>query len=127
MSLVLQVGQYCEHWMQFTMQVCAFAWELFVLPLWKVSTSKREKLLSLQHLRLAMNYVLKLHSVPENPTKDCVVNPKFVSHFQAQPRITPTLGIHLQPHFQPAGIEVEGISRDSLLSDIFLVCTCCEI
>ena len=65
-----------------------------------------------------MNYVLKLHSVPENPAYDCVVNPKFLSHFEAQPHITPTLGIRLQPHFQAAGIDVEGISSDSLLTAV---------
>ena len=71
---------------------------------------------SLRCLRLLMNYVLKLHSIPENPAY--VVNPKFLSHFEAQPHMTPTLGIRLQPHFQAAGIDVEGISTDSLLTDV---------
>ena len=74
--------------------------------------------LYLRRLRLAINYVLKLHSVPENPTYDSVVNPKFLSHFEAQPNIAPALGIRLQPHFQAAGIDVEGISNDSLLTNI---------
>ena len=65
-----------------------------------------------------MNHVLKLHSVPENPTYDSVVNPKFLSHFEAQPHITPDLEICLQSHFQAAGIDVEGNSNDSLLTDI---------
>ena len=73
-----------------------------------------ETSLSLRRLRLAMNYVLKLHSIPENPAYDSVVNPKFLSHFEAQPHINPTLGIHLQPHFQAAGIDVEGISNYSV-------------
>ena len=79
---------------------------------------KAEKLLSLRRLRPSMNYVLKLHSIPENPAYDYVVNPKFLSHFEAQPHITPTLGIRLQPPFQAAGIDVEGISTDSLLTDV---------
>ena len=65
-----------------------------------------------------MSCVLKLHSVPENPAYDSVVNPKFLSHVEAEPHITPTLGIHLQPHFQVAGINVEGISNDSLVIDV---------
>ena len=77
-----------------------------------------ETSLSLRRSRLAMNYVLKLHSVPKNPAYDSVLNPKFLSHFEAQPHITPTLGIRLQPHFQAAGIDVEGISTDSLLTDV---------
>ena len=64
-----------------------------------------------------MNYVLNLHSLPENPAYDSVVNPKFLSHFETQPHITPNLGIRLQPHFQAAGID-EGISTDSVLTDV---------
>ena len=77
-----------------------------------------ETSLSLRRLRLAINYVLKHHSVPENPAYDSVGNPKFLSHFEAQPHITPTLRTRLQPHFQAAGIDVEGISTDSLLTDV---------
>ena len=76
-----------------------------------------ETSLSLRRLRLAMYYVLKLHFVPENLAYDGVVNPKFLSHFEAQPHITPIIGIRLQPHFQAAGIDVEDISNDSLLTD----------
>ena len=56
--------------------------------------------------------------VPENPAYDSVVHPKFLSHFEAHPHITQTIGIRLQPHFQAAGIDVEGISNDSLLTDV---------
>ena len=77
-----------------------------------------ETSLSLRRLRLAVNYVLKLYSIPENPAYNNVVNPKFLSQFEAQPHITPTLGIRLQPHFQAAEIDVEGISTDSLLTGV---------
>ena len=87
-------------------------------PVQSLYVKAGETSLSLRRLRLSMNYVLKLHSIPENPAYDCVVNPKFLSHFEAQPHITPTLGIRLQPHFQAAGIDVEGISTDSLLTDV---------
>ena len=105
--------------MQFTTQVYAFVWVPFVFfPVQSLYVKAGETSLSLRHLRLSMNYVLKLNSIPENPAYDCVVNPKFLSHFEAQPHITPTLGIRLQPHFQAAGIDVEGISTDSLLTDV---------
>ena len=87
-------------------------------PVQSLYVKAGEASLSLRRLRLAMNYVLKLHSVPENPAYDSVVNPKFLSHFEAQPHITPTLGIRLQPHFLAAGIDFEDISNDSLLTDI---------
>ena len=75
-----------------------------------------ETSLSLRRLRLVLNCVLKLHSVLENPAYDSVVDPKFLSHFEAQPHITSTLGIRL--HFRAAGIDVEGISNDSLLTGV---------
>ena len=52
-----------------------------------------------------MNYVLGLNSVPENPAYDSIVNPKFLSHFEAQPHIISTHGIPLQPLFQAAGTD----------------------
>ena len=58
-----------------------------------------------------MNYVWKLHFVPENLAYDSVVYPEFISHFEAQLHITPTFGIGLQPHFQAIQIGVEGISK----------------
>ena len=87
-------------------------------PVQSLYVKAGETSLSLRCFRLAMNYVLKLHSIPENPAYDSVINPEFLSHFEAQPYITPTLGICLQPQFQAAGIDVEGISTDSLLTDV---------
>ena len=87
-------------------------------PVQSLYVKAGETSLSMRRLRLAMNYVLKLHSVPENPAHDSVVNPKFLSYFEAQLHITPILGIRLQPHFQAAGIDVVGISTDSLFTDV---------
>ena len=89
-----------------------------VPPVQSLYVKAGETSLSLRRLRLSMNYVLKLHSIPENSAYDCVVNTKFLSHFEAQPHITPTLGIRLQPYFQAAGIDVEDISTDFLLTDV---------
>ena len=85
-------------------------------PVQSLYVKAGETSLSQRRLRLAMNYGLKLHSVPENPAFDSVVDPKYLSHL-AQPHITPALGIRLQPHFQAAGIDVEDISNDSLHTD----------
>ena len=64
-------------------------------PVQSLYVKAGETSLSLRRLRLSMNYVLKLHSIPKNPAYDCVVNPKFLSHFEAQPHITQALGIRL--------------------------------
>ena len=57
---------------------------------------------------------------------DCVVPPPplffffffvFCFYFEAQPHLTATLGIRLQPQFQAAGIDVEGISNGTLFTD----------
>ena len=107
--------------MQLTVQVYVFVCELFVLPLCKVSVSKWEKPLYLSLMRSGMNFVLELHSVPENPAYYCILNPRFLSPVEAWPFITRTLEIRLQPHFQAAGIDVEGIFK-FLLTDLSLVC-----
>ena len=101
----------------------------YTSPVQSLYVKVGETSLSLRRLRLAMNYVLKLHSIPKNPAYDSVFNSEFLSHFEAHSHITPTLGIHLQPHFQVAGIDFEGISNDSAYWCLFLVyaCTCCEI
>ena len=98
------------------LRICPGAFRSF--PVRSLYVKAGETSLSLRRLRLAMNYVLKLHSVPENLAYDSVINSKFLSHFKAQPHITPALGNRLQPHFQAAGIDVESISTDSLLNDI---------
>ena len=99
------------------LRICLGAFRTF--PLHSLCVKAGETSLSLRRMRLAMNCVLKLHSVPQNPAYVSVVNPKFLSHSEAQPHITPTLGIRLQPHFPAAGIDVEGIiSNDSLLTDL---------
>ena len=63
--------------------------------------------------------MLKVHSVPEYPFCDCIQSQIFLSHFEAQPHITRTLGVRIQPHFQAAGIDVEGISNDTLHTLIY--------
>ena len=61
-------------------------------------------------------HVLKSHSLPDGPASDCIANPKFLSHCKAQPPSTHTLGIHFQSHFRAAGIDIEGINSDTVLT-----------
>ena len=75
-----------------------------------------ETSLSLRCMRLAMNYVFEILSVPENTAYDCIVNPKFIFYFGAHFHATPTLGFCLQAHFQAN--DVERISNDSLSTDV---------
>ena len=46
-------------------------------PMQSLYVKAGETSLSLRPLRFAMNYVLKLHSVPENPAYNSIVNPNF--------------------------------------------------
>ena len=61
-----------------------------------------EILLPLRSMRFTMNFMLKLHSFSDNLAHDCIVNSKFLSHFETQIHIITTSGICLQPHFQAA-------------------------
>ena len=69
-------------------------------------------------MSLDMNFVLKSHSVPENPAYNCVINPRFLFPSEAQAHSTSTHGNRPQPHFQTAGIDAEDTSSDILLTDI---------
>ena len=74
--MALQVGRYLEYWMLFTMKVTHLSGSLLYFPCAK-SQCQNKKNLSLQCMRLTMNYALKLPSEPENPVYeyDGVVNP----------------------------------------------------
>ena len=51
-------------------------------PVQSLYVKAGETSLSLRHLRLAMNYVLKLYSVKENTAYYSEVNPQYLSHFR---------------------------------------------
>ena len=46
--------------------------------------------------KLALQYAIKLKSLPNNPTYDVTFNPQHVDVFESKPKTIPTFGIHIK-------------------------------
>ena len=53
-----------------------------------------------RRLKLSLNYVLKLKSLPENPACSCVFEPKNTKLFEESESKVPPLGICILPHLE---------------------------
>ena len=84
-----------------------------------------ETSLELRRLKLTLNYVLKLKSVPTNPACDSVFNPKCVDYFNLPTtKATPPLSIRVLPHLEAAKLAMEGIElSERLLTSPWLLDT----
>jgi len=52
-----------------------------------------EPSLAFSRLKLALKYILKLKSLPENPVCSCIFEPEMVKVFKGSPSKIPSLGI----------------------------------
>ena len=59
-----------------------------------------EPSLTTRRLKLSLNYVLKLKSIPENPAYSCVFEPENTKLFEAAESRVPPLGIRILPHLE---------------------------
>ena len=64
-----------------------------------------------RRIRLAMNYVLKLRSNPDNPAYKCVFKPSLVEEFENSATAIPPLSLRVRPHFEKAGIDLEQVEE----------------
>ena len=80
-----------------------------ISPVQSLNIKAGKASISLQHIRLAMNYVLKLHSLAENLTYDCV--PHMLRLSLTSPLLLEMASSHIV-------IDVEGIFRDCLHTNI---------
>ena len=63
-------------------RACKSRWGLSAHLLLKVSVEAHEPSLTSCHLKLSLNYVLKLKSLPENPAYSCVFEPENIRLFE---------------------------------------------
>ena len=59
-----------------------------------------EPSLTTRRLKLPLNYVLKLKSLPENPAYSCVFEPENTKLFEESESKVPPLGIRILPHWK---------------------------
>ena len=65
-----------------------------------------EPSLTTRRLKLSLNYVLKLKSIPENPTYSCVFEPENTILFEASESKVPPLGIRIIPHLEKSKLNL---------------------
>ena len=69
-------------------------------------------------LKLSLNYVLKLKSLPENPAYSCVFEPKNTKLFEASESKVPPLGIRIIPHLEKSKLNLNLVDDASPLDII---------
>ena len=70
-----------------------------------------EPSLAIRRMRLAMNYVLKLRSYPDNPAYKCVFEPNFEEEFANNENEIPPLSLRVRPHLEAAGIDLKQVEE----------------
>ena len=59
-----------------------------------------ESSLTTRRLKLSLNYVLKLKSLPENPAYSCVFEPENTKLYEESESKVPPLGVRILPHLE---------------------------
>ena len=59
-----------------------------------------------RRLKLSLDYVLKLKSLPENPAYSCVFEPENTKLFEESESKIPSLGIRILPHLYKSKINL---------------------
>ena len=65
-----------------------------------------ERSLTTRRLKLSLNYVLKLKSLPENPAYSCVFEPENTKLFEESESKVPPLGIRIFPHLEKSKLNL---------------------
>ena len=65
-----------------------------------------EPSLTTRRLKLSLNYVLKLKSLPENPAYSCVLEPENTKLFEDSESKVPPLGIRILPHLEKSKLNL---------------------
>ena len=65
-----------------------------------------EPSLTTRQLKLSLNYVLKLKSLPENAAYSCVFEPENTKLFEAAESKVPPLGIRIIPHLEKSKLNL---------------------
>ena len=77
-----------------------------------------EPSLTTRRLKLSLNYVLKLKSLPENPAYSCVFEPENTKLFEASESKVPPLGICIIPHLEKPKLNLNLVDDASPLDII---------
>ena len=83
-------------------------------PISSLHVEANELPLQLRRQKLALQYVVKLKSNPNNPAYASIFQPNFKPLFEAKPHTIPTLGLRIQQSLIDTGIDLGCIAQCSL-------------
>ena len=75
-------------------------------PAQSLYVEAHESSLTTRQVKLSLNYVLKLKSLPENPAYSCVFEPENTKLFEKLESKVPPLGIHILPHLEKSKLNI---------------------
>ena len=75
-------------------------------PAQSLYTEAHEPSLITRRLKLSLNYVLKLKSLPENPAYSCVFEPENTKLFEESESKVPPLGIRILPNLEKSKLNL---------------------
>ena len=85
-------------------------------PISSLHVEANELPLSLRREKLALNYIIKLKSNPDNPAFESVFAPNYIVLFDSKPHVIPPLGLRLHHSLSECGVDLRCIANQSLPS-----------
>ena len=90
-------------------------------PTQSLYVEAHELSLTTRRLKLSLNYVLKLKSLPENPAYSCVFEPENTKLFEASESKVPPLGIRIIPHLEKSKLNLNLVVDASSLGNFLFL------
>ena len=117
------VGRFWNNWILSTIRACESRWmlsthlllkvgwlgvkrQLTYLPSQSLYIEAHEPSLTTRRLKLSLNYVLKLKSLPENPACSCLFEPENTKLFEESESKVPTLSIRILPDLEKSKLSL---------------------
>ena len=91
--------------------LCAFR----TSPAQSLYIEAHEPSLTTRRLKLSLNYVLKLKSLPENPAYSCIFEPENTKLFEESESKVPPLGIRILPDLEKSKLSLNLVDDAPLL------------
>jgi hypothetical protein len=93
------------------LRVCLGAFR--TTPISSLHVEANEPPLTLRRQKLALQYIVKLRSNPNNPAYASVFQPNFKPLFEAKPHTIPTLGLRMHESLTNCGVDLSCIAQHS--------------
>ena len=76
-------------------------------PTESLYADSNEPCLYIRREKLSLQYTTKLAATPQNPTYNCIFNPKYERFYNSKPMAIKPLGLRIQPLLEQANISIK--------------------